>query len=396
MATTLEDFEAEVQRQIVAGKDPAGAEGFAGLVLGTSREQLIGSTPPPGDTGGGDIGSGGGIAFKVGGSPQASSTLPGGTSVPIPTPSGTQPRIPRDRFGNPIDVTGLEEFKDSNGRYPGEPGYLNIEFFDRPGDSTPDPPPADSTPPPPPPEDFSKGGPSIPPNVTGTVGGLTEEDPRLTSLIERFTAGGITDEESRIQEGRFIDEQREGSSALRQDLADRFASQGVSGGKAQGALGQIFGQTQRGIAEGVSNIRLNTLNKQLESRGRALATLLQQAGLSTQEAISIAQFETQRAISEGQLQLGNRRLSLEAELGRGDLGLRRDQLASNEEIAFASLELERLLGVENIDLAREENETGLIMFLLELANNANEAQRNAIFEYLELLGFDIGPNVSIS
>ncbi len=86
---------------------------------------------------------------------------------------------------------------------------------------------------------------------------LTTEDPRLTSIIDRFMAGGITDEEGAIQRARLQDEVQEGSLRRRTDLANRFASQGVSGGIAQGALGQVFGQSERGLATGLGNIRLN-------------------------------------------------------------------------------------------------------------------------------------------
>jgi len=365
----LARFDEQVQFFLDRGETQAFSEGAAGTVAGESRQQILDrmpQAPPPNPfvpegttgTGGGTLGIGedGEIAFTP--MPSLEEKLPSLEELQNPAPGGI--------------ISGS-----AGPSTQGPPGFVPPPDIAPPG--------GESTP-----TSLVFQRPSIDPNVGTTLDRkLTTEDPRLTSIIDRFMKGGITDEESRIQEGRFIDEQREGSSALRQDLADRFASQGVSGGKAQGALGQVFGQTQRGIAQGVSNIRLNTLNKQLESRGRALAALLQQSGMSSQEATSIAALETQRAISEGQLQLGNNQLQL-------DEGFRRDQLASQEEISFAGLELERLLGLENIDVAREENETGLIMFLLELANDANEAQRKAIFDYLELLGFDIGPNVSIS
>tara|TARA_R100001530_G_scaffold128792_1_gene98716 strand:+ start:1863 stop:3191 length:1329 start_codon:yes stop_codon:yes gene_type:complete len=201
----------------------------------------------------------------------------------------------------------------------------------------------------------------------------------LKFLLNRFTSGQqIDDEERRIAEAQLITDIQEGSSFRRGELANRLASAGVFGGAAQSQLGQIFGQAERGMASGLADIRTNIIQQQAEGRETALASLLQLAGLSSQEAIAYAKDATDRAITQAQLQTQGEQFGAKLQF---DIDSQLAQIGLSEE----SLALQRELGIEGIITDRTANNQDMIAFLLELSLRADEGQRERIFTMIEEL-----------
>lgn len=126
---------------------------------------------------------------------------------------------------------------------------------------------------------------------------------------------------------------------------------------------------------------VNRSNSRMRNSGNAMTALTQYGtGLASQEyanqADRLARIlgqEQQYGLGQGQLDLGNRRLDLDAELGRGQLNLGQERL-----------DLDALLGRGQLDNARRANDQqfGLGMFraqndfTLGSQQNANTAQNN--------------------
>jgi hypothetical protein len=191
-----------------------------------------------------------------------------------------------------------------------------------------------------------------PPTLSEAAKVNVPDDPRVTDLVRRFTEGLVSPEQRRILESQLITQVQEGSASRRRDLANRLGGAGVFGGVAQGELGRIFGESERGLATGLAGIQSNILNKNIEGQTQALETLFGLQGLSSAEAQEAARLITQANIAQGSLDLGTSRLNLDQELGRGGLGLERDRLAQEAEQEAARLALTTEIERGSLDLGR--------------------------------------------
>lgn len=280
----------------------------------------------------------------------------------------------------------------------GRLGILQPQLFNNTS-TTPTPqPPVDETgqdkelPPPPPPKSkvtFEGDSDSLNPNTEGGISSMFQapqienpEDSRLTDLLGQFTAGIVSDEDRRIQESQLISQVQEGSANRRTELAERLGGAGVFGGAARSELGSIFGQSERGLATGLAGIQSNILNKNLEGKTKALETLFQLQGLSSEEARE-----------QARLAAGTDRLNLDAELGRGQLALDRIQTNLDNQIAqgrldldTASLDFQVALAMEDDQLVRDQMVQDFVIFLMDLLERADSNDKNRIIELIRQYG----------
>jgi len=304
-----------------------------------------------------------------------------------------------DRTGGEFTGEGNQEFPNPISLLPGETAD---EFFNRilavggvdPDRVQTDRPaveaPAEAPPPPPKSKVTLEGdADSLDPGTPGGISSLfatpqisSPEDKRLTDLLGQFTAGIVSPEDRQIQESQLISQVQEGSAARRSELAERLGGAGVFGGVARNELGRVFGQSERGLATGLAGIQSNILNKNLAGKTKALETLFQLQGLSSEEARE-----------QARLAAGTNRLNLDAELGRGQLELDKIKTKLSNDLSqgrldldTAALDFEVALRQEDDSIAREQMTQDFVLFLMDMLQRVDDADKERIMDLLRQFG----------
>lgn len=176
----------------------------------------------------------------------------------------------------------------------------------------------------------------------------------LRQLQELMAAGGVTDELKATQESQLISDVERGSQRKRQSLADQLAARGVFGGAAVDQLNDLSGDADFARASGLADIRSQILGLQNKSRETAMASILEQMGMASDEAQAQA------------------RLMLDSELGRGRLALDTQALSSGRDIERQRLALDTSRTQSAQDIQRAQLAQDQDQFLRGLGLNEQE------------------------
>ncbi len=218
-------------------------------------------------------------------------------------------------------------------------------------------------------------------------------DSRINALLDKLGSMSYDQPYADLMAGK-LNERLQGSSALaREELANRLASMGVSGGAAQSQLRGVDQALALGKSQGMGQIYGNAMDKAYADRQAALTGALGMRGQDISQTTSAAQ----RALEE---KLGMGRLDLDTLLGKGQLALDEKlgtgQLALNEKLGTGRLNLDTLLGTtgQAIDLqalaqtgqlTTQQQQLEALISLLGIDKSANADNINTLLQLVSLI-----------
>jgi hypothetical protein len=171
----------------------------------------------------------------------------------------------------------------------------------------------------------------------------------LRQLQELMAAGGVTEGQRGIEESNLVSQLEQGSRRKRQDLADRLAASGVFGGRSADLLSDVSSEADEARATGLASIRGKIFDLQNRSRETALASILQQAGMSADEALAQARLGLDTEMGRGRLALDTARSWGQEDLQRQRLGLDTRTAEAQIQQGLSQLGLDQ----QQIDLAKQ-------------------------------------------